>query len=271
MIQLKMQHRPEPKSRAARVAGVAVAFGVGVSGPGSAQQADGWGARVQRAHPSHADVRTGSLSRTINLSRKGSEVPAARRAPSREAVVVAEEQTSQPADAENAQRPAPGTAAPERAAEADTYADANKSEGSSGASLADQYCRVVSDLAFAAKLSEEKRRADELRRQIEKKIEELEIATAEQKKWLQLRKEFQNKATENLVAVYAFMDAEAAAQRLTDVADDVAAAILIKLPPKSASAIFAEMQSDKAGRLTAYLAGSAAIAQAIPEGEGATR
>lgn len=126
-------------------------------------------------------------------------------------------------------------------------------------SLARQYCRVVGNDAFAAKLAEERRRAEDLKRRIEAKIGELEAATAEQKRWLQLRKEFQEKATGNLVAVYALMDAEAAAQRLTDVTDDVAAAILLKLPPKATSAILAEMQSDKAGRLTAYLAGSADV------------
>jgi len=126
-------------------------------------------------------------------------------------------------------------------------------------SLARQYCRVVGNDALAAKLAEERRRAEDLKRQIETKIGELEAATAEQKKWLQLRKEFQEKATDNLVAVYALMDAEAAAQRLTNVTDDVAAAILLKLPAKATSAILAEMQSDKAGRLTAYLAGSADV------------
>ncbi len=127
-------------------------------------------------------------------------------------------------------------------------------------SLARQYCRVVGNDALAAKLAEERRRAEDLKRRIEAKIGELEAATAEQKKWLQLRKEFQEKATDNLVSVYALMDAEAAAQRLTDVTDDVAAAILLKLPAKATSAILAEMQSDKAGRLTAYLAGSADVA-----------
>lgn len=127
-------------------------------------------------------------------------------------------------------------------------------------SLARQYCRVVGNDALAAKLTEERRRAEDLKRRIEAKIGELEAATAEQKKWLRLRNEFQEKATDNLVAVYALMDAEAAAQRLTDVTDNVAAAILLKLPAKATSAILAEMQSDKAGRLTAYLAGSADIA-----------
>lgn len=131
--------------------------------------------------------------------------------------------------------------------------------GASNTALAREYCHVVVDEAIAAKLAEEKQRALALKAKIETKLAELKAATAEQKEWLRLRKEFQDRATDNLVAVYALMDAEAAAQRLTGVGDDVSAAILLKLPPKATSAILAEMQTEAAGRLTAYLAGSADV------------
>ncbi|MEZ5899382.1 MAG: hypothetical protein R3D51_07795 [Hyphomicrobiaceae bacterium] len=129
----------------------------------------------------------------------------------------------------------------------------------SNTSLAREYCHVVVDEAIAAKLAEEKRRALALKAEIETKLAELKAATAEQKEWLRLRKAFQDRATDNLVDVYALMDAEAAAQRLIGVSDDVSAAILLKLPPKVTSAILAEMQTEAAGRLTAYLAGSADV------------
>lgn len=128
-----------------------------------------------------------------------------------------------------------------------------------GRGLVEDYCRVVVDHAVAAKLAEEKARAEGLRKEIDIRIAALKEATAEQQKWLRLRQEFQDKATDNLVRVYAQMDAEAAALRLNAVGEEIAAAILLKLPPKSASAVLGEMPPDMAGRLTAYMAGAAEL------------
>lgn len=141
----------------------------------------------------------------------------------------------------------------------------------SAAGLAQRYCQVVVDEVLAAKLAEEKRRALQLKKDVEAKIIELEAATAEQKKWLQLRRDFQDKATERLVDVYAKMDAEAAALRLSAMGDDIAAAILSKLSSKSASAVMGEMQPEIAGRLTAYMAGAAAMRPDLQNATGSAR
>ena len=153
----------------------------------------------------------------------------------------------------------PGTGTSEAAEEVRELANP------SGRTLSQAYCDVVVDAALAAKLAQEKRDAEGLQKEIEKKLVELEAATAEQRKWLQLREDFQKKATENLVTVYAEMDVEAAAQRLPAVGNEIAAAILVKMPPRSASAILAEMPSDIAGRLTAYIAGAAELRPKSPE------
>jgi flagellar motility protein MotE (MotC chaperone) len=142
----------------------------------------------------------------------------------------------------------------------------------SGSTLADKYCEVVVEPALAAKLAKERQEAKKIQTEIEAKLNELKLAIDEQEKWLKLRKDFQNTATDNLVTVYSQMDAEAAAQRLTAVGDHIASAILIKLPPKSASAILGEMPSDVAGRLTAFMAGSAELKTQAPTPErGATQ
>lgn len=137
--------------------------------------------------------------------------------------------------------------------------DAPAARPPAGGGLADDYCRVVVDHAVAAKLAAEQARAEELKKEIDRKIALLKEATAEQQNWLRLRREFQSKATDNLVSVYSQMDAEAAAVRLGTVGEEIAAAILLKLPAKSASAVLGEMQPDMAGRLTAYMAGAAQI------------
>ena len=136
----------------------------------------------------------------------------------------------------------------------------------------EKYCDVVVDPALAAKLAQERSEAKKLQKDIEDKLQELKVAIEEHEKWLKLRNDFQNKATDNLVTVYSQMDSEAAAQRLTAVGDQIASAILLKLPPKSASAILGEMPSDVAGRLTAFMAGAAELkAQDPAPSPGATQ
>jgi len=141
-----------------------------------------------------------------------------------------------------------------------------------GRTLVEKYCDVVVDPALAAKLAQERSEAKKLQKDIEDKLQELKVAIDEHEKWLKLRNDFQNKATDNLVTVYSQMDSEAAAQRLTAVGDQIASAILLKLPPKSASAILGEMPSDVAGRLTAFMAGAAELnAQDPAPSPGATQ
>jgi flagellar motility protein MotE (MotC chaperone) len=52
------------------------------------------------------------------------------------------------------------------------------------------------------------------------------------------------------------MKPDAAAQQLSALDEETAAAVLIKLSPKISSALMAEMDAKKAARLTAIIAGS---------------
>jgi flagellar motility protein MotE (MotC chaperone) len=137
--------------------------------------------------------------------------------------------------------------------------------------LAERYCAVVVNAAVAAKLKEEEAKANAVKADIEVKLEQLKKATADLKTWLERREEFKSKATDNLVTVYMQMDPEAAAQRLTLVGEPAAAAIIMKLPPKSASAILGEMQPEMAGKITAFMAGAAAVKPASDGRAGATQ
>jgi flagellar motility protein MotE (MotC chaperone) len=138
-------------------------------------------------------------------------------------------------------------------------------------SLAERYCRVAVDAAAAAKLREEAKRAELVKAEIEGKLSELGAAITKLQDWLQRREDFKNKATENLVSVYAQMDAEAAAQRLVLVGEPTAAAILMKLPAKNASAVLGEMQPEMASKITAYMAGAAAVGAVSNAQAGAPR
>ena len=66
----------------------------------------------------------------------------------------------------------------------------------------------------------------------------------------------QSGAEDDVVAIYARMDPEAAARQIAALDDRLAAAILAKLKPAAASAILGEMEADRASRL-AGLIGSA--------------
>lgn len=132
-------------------------------------------------------------------------------------------------------------------------------ERNSRESLAERYCRVAVDAAAAAKLREEAKKAELVKAEIEGKLTELEAAVSKLQNWLQRREDFKNRATDNLVTVYAQMDAEAAAQRLVLVGEQTAAAILMKLPAKNASAVLGEMQPEMASKITSYMAGAAAV------------
>ncbi len=127
------------------------------------------------------------------------------------------------------------------------------------------------DAVVAAKLQEEEAKANAVKAEIEAKLDELKKATAELQKWLERREEFKTKATDNLVTVYTQMDPEAAAQRLTLVGEPTAAAIIMKLPPKNASAVLGEMQPEMAGKITAFMAGAAAVKPKSDGQAGATQ
>lgn len=122
-----------------------------------------------------------------------------------------------------------------------------------------QYCRVVLDRATRERIASESEASDALKKDIDARLAKLNAAIVEHEMWLKRRQDFQKKANDSLVKVYASMAAEAAAARLGAADEMVAAAILSMLAPKAASAVLSEMPPEKAARLTAYLAGAAAI------------
>ncbi len=149
--------------------------------------------------------------------------------------------------ADKAHQPAPSVGLPQ--------ADADEPDGET----ARQYCRVVLDRATRERLTSESEATEALKKEIDDRLAKLKAAITEHEQWLKRRQDFQKKAQDGLVKVYASMAAEAAALRLGATDETIAAAILSMLAPKAASAVLSEMPPDKAARLTANLAGAAAI------------
>lgn len=149
--------------------------------------------------------------------------------------------------ADKALQPAPSVSLPQ--------SNADEPDGET----ARQYCRVVLDRATRERLTSESEATEALKKEIDDRLAKLKAAIAEHEQWLKRRQDFQKKAQDGLVKVYAAMAAEAAALRLGATDETIAAAILSMLAPKAASAVLSEMPPDKAARLTANLAGAAAI------------
>lgn len=123
------------------------------------------------------------------------------------------------------------------------------------ADAAQQFCANVGDAAADARFAWQMEALREVEAQVEEKIAALDARQAEFEDWLRRREELAAKAKETLVAVYANMRPDAAAQQLAILEDEEAAAVLTNLVPRSASAIMSEMEPERAAQLAVAMAG----------------
>lgn len=145
--------------------------------------------------------------------------------------------------------PAPASARPEAES---APAEAAPAEPPS---IVEQYCTNIRDVAADARLAWQMEALRSLESQVEEKIAALEAKQAEFEDWLRRREEFAARARKTLVAVYANMRPDAAAQQLAILEDEEAASVLAELVPRSASAILNEMDPERAAELALAMAG----------------
>lgn len=119
-----------------------------------------------------------------------------------------------------------------------------------------QFCSSNAAVAGAAQVAWEAAQLSELDTRLKNRIAELEAKRAEYETWLKKREEAMTKARDGVVAIYAKMPAEAAAQQLAAMDDDLAAALLAKLNSRVASAILAEMDPSRAAHLANAMLGT---------------
>jgi len=129
-----------------------------------------------------------------------------------------------------------------------------------------QYCVNIADPAADARLAWQKKAVTEMEQELDRRIALLEAKTAEFQKWVKRRDEFVQKARDNLVLIYSRMRPDAAAMQLKALDEETAAAIVVKLDPRTASTILNEMESAHAARLTAIISGAARTAPAAKAG-----
>jgi flagellar motility protein MotE (MotC chaperone) len=127
-------------------------------------------------------------------------------------------------------------------------------------SPAEQYCSNVIDAAAAAQIAQQTRELEKAKKTIDERVALLSAKTEELKKWVKKREDFTSHATDELVEIYSKMKPDAAANQLAAMDELTAAAITSKLSPKVSSLMLAEMNAEKAARLTAIVAGAAEVA-----------
>lgn len=128
------------------------------------------------------------------------------------------------------------------------------------ASPAQQYCFNTADSAADARFQWQQKKIKEMEGELEKRAKVLEERSDEFKTWLARRDEFSRKAQDKLVAFYAKMKPDAAAQQIAAMDEEIAAALLMKLEPKVASLFLAEIEPQKAAKLAAIITGLAKVA-----------
>ncbi len=156
-----------------------------------------------------------------------------------------------PAAAQPKQRPQPATegkAAPEPA-------EPSAAAAAEPPSIVEQYCTNIRDVAAEARLAWQMEELRALEKEVEQRIADLDARQADFEEWLRRREEFVARAKENLVAVYASMRPDAAAQQLAILEDEEAASVLANLVPRTAGAILNEMKPERAAQLALAMAG----------------
>ncbi len=118
-----------------------------------------------------------------------------------------------------------------------------------------RYCGAVAPSAAEARLEYQFRRLTELEARLKDEVAALEKREAEARDWVDKRQELLKAASDDVVAIYAKMSADAAATQLAAMDETIASSVLVKLKPQAASAILNEMEAAKAARLTTLMAG----------------
>jgi Uncharacterized conserved protein len=109
-----------------------------------------------------------------------------------------------------------------------------------------KFCGSIIEPARDQRYLMQKQELEKLQSDIDSRIAVLEERKAEYEDWLKRRNDFMKQAEGKLVEIYRKMPADAAAPQLQETDAILAAAIIMKLPPRQSSLILAEMEPDKA-------------------------
>lgn len=112
-----------------------------------------------------------------------------------------------------------------------------------------QFCTGIADAARDQRYLLQRQELEKLQADIDSRIAVLEERRAEYEDWLSRRNAFMKQAEGQLVEIYKKMAADAAAPQLQETDVILAAAIIMKLPPRQSSLILSEMEPQKAAEV----------------------
>jgi flagellar motility protein MotE (MotC chaperone) len=117
-----------------------------------------------------------------------------------------------------------------------------------------EFCSNIADAAKDRRYALQVQELETLKKDIDRRVAQLEAKRAEYETWLKRREEFMANAERGVVEIYSKMKPDAAAERLSDVEPMLAAAILMKLNTRQAGFILNEMNRKAAAELTGIMA-----------------
>ncbi|SDA40249.1 MotE family protein [Sinorhizobium sp. NFACC03] len=113
-----------------------------------------------------------------------------------------------------------------------------------------QFCTNIADAARDQRYVLQRKDLETLQASIDERIATLEKRRDEYEDWLKRRNDFLKQAQLGLVDIYKTMKPDAAAGKLEMVNPEIAAAIVMQLPPRQSSLILSEMTDERAAILT---------------------
>ena len=124
------------------------------------------------------------------------------------------------------------------------------------ASEIERFCTGITEPARERRYALLQAQIEALERAMRVRADALDAKRAETEAWLAKRDAFIDRAEDTLVGIYARMRPDAAAERLELVTETLAAAIVMKLKPKSAGLLLNEMSPEKAASISAIISAS---------------
>ncbi len=119
------------------------------------------------------------------------------------------------------------------------------------------FCGNIADAARDQRYLLQKEELSKLQSDVDERIALLEKRKGEYEEWLKKRNDFLERADAGLISIFKTMKPDAAAAQLQLVDPNIASAIIMKLAARQSSLILAEMDKDKAAKLTMII--SAAV------------
>ncbi|MGK6316187.1 MotE family protein [Neorhizobium sp. DT-125] len=116
-----------------------------------------------------------------------------------------------------------------------------------------RFCTNIADAARDQRYLLQKQELEKLQSDVDGRIQTLEERTAEYQDWLKRRNDFLARAQAGLVDIFKTMKPDAAAPQLEEMRMEIAAAIIMQLPPRQSALFLSEMDPQKAGMISTII------------------